>query len=134
MSTETVRAEWVRDEVFLLKDHFDFPLVMTQPQGVNGADLLPLSLIGCAGWDVIAILKKQRQDVTRLEVSAESQRDEAPPWRFRRITIRYRLRGRNLVAERVKRAIDLAETKYCSVYVTLRDAVEIQSEFEIVDE
>jgi putative redox protein len=134
MSTETVHAEWVRDEVFLLKDHFDFPLVMTQPQGVNGADLLPLSLIGCAGWDVIAILKKQRQQVTRLEVSAESQRDEAPPWRFRRILIHYRLRGRNLVAERVKRAIDLAETKYCSVYVTLRDAVEIHSDFEIVNE
>jgi putative redox protein len=134
MSTETVHAEWVRDEVFLLKDHFDFPLVMTQPQGVNGADLLPLSLIGCAGWDVIAILKKQRQQVTCLEVSAESQRDEAPPWRFRRILIHYRLRGRNLVTERVKRAIDLAETKYCSVYATLRDAVEIQSEFEIVNE
>ena len=134
MSTETVHAEWVRDEVFLLKDHFDFPLVMTQPQGVNGADLLPLSLIGCAGWDVIAILKKQRQQVTYLEVSAESQRDEAPPWRFRRILIHYRLRGRNLVTERVKRAIDLAETKYCSVYATLRDAVEIQSEFEIVYE
>jgi len=134
MSTETVHAEWVRDEVFLLKDHFDFPLVMTQPQGVNGADLLPLSLIGCAGWDVIAILKKQRQQVTYLEVSAESQRDEAPPWRFRRILIHYRLRGRNLVTERVKRAIDLAETKYCSVYATLRDAVEIQSEFEIVNE
>jgi len=134
MSTETVHAEWVRDEVFLLKDHFDFPLVMTQPQGVNGADLLPLSLIGCAGWDVIAILKKQRQQVTCLEVSAESQRDEAPPWRFRRILIHYRLRGRNLVTERVKRAIDLAETKYCSVYATLRGAVEIQSEFEIVNE
>lgn len=134
MSTETVHAEWVRDEVFLLKDHFDFPLVMTQPQGVNGADLLPLSLIGCAGWDVIAILKKQRQQVTYLEVSAESQRDEAPPWRFRRILIHYRLRGRNLETERVKRAIDLAETKYCSVYATLRDAVEIQSEFEIVNE
>jgi putative redox protein len=134
MSTETVHAEWVRDEVFLLKDHFDFPLVMTQPQGVNGADLLPLSLIGCAGWDVIAILKKQHQQVTGLEVSAESQRDEAPPWRFRRILIHYRLRGRNLVTERVKRAIDLAETKYCSVYATLRDAVEIQSEFEIVNE
>jgi putative redox protein len=134
MSTETVRAEWVREEIFLLKDHFDFPLVMTQPQGVNGADLLPLSLIGCAGWDVIAILKKQRQQVTRLEVSAESQRDETPPWRFRRILIHYRLCGSNLVAERVKRAIDLAETKYCSVYVTLRDAVEIHSDFEIVNE
>ena len=29
-------------------DHNDFPIVMTQPQGVTGADLLPLSLIGCA--------------------------------------------------------------------------------------
>ena len=134
MPTETVHAEWVNDLVFLLKDQFGFPIVMTQPQGVNGADLLPLSLIGCAAWDVVAILKKQRQQVTGLEVSAESERDPDPTWRFRRIRITYHLRGWNLTEKSVKRAIELAEKKYCSIHATLRETVEILSEYVIVDE
>jgi len=131
MPTETVRLDWIEEQVFLLRDHLGFPIVMTQPMGVSGADLLPLSLIGCTVWDVIAILKKQRQQVTRLEVTAESVRDDEPPWRFRKIHIRYHLAGQNLNPEYVRRAIELSETKYCSIYATLRDVVEITNEFEI---
>ncbi len=134
MPTETVRADWIDEQVFLLRDQFGFPVVMTQPMGVNGADLLPMSLIGCAAWDVVAILRKQRQQVTRLEVTAESQRDEAPPWRYRKIRILYKIGGRGLSPEKVQRAIDLSENNYCSIYATLRDVVEITSTFEIVDD
>jgi len=134
MPTETVRADWIADQVFLLRDRAGFPIVMTQPQGVNGADLLPLSLIGCAAWDILDILRKQRQAVTRFEVIADSERDDEPPWRFRRIRVLYRIGGRNLDARRVERAIELTETKYCSIYVTLRDAIEIVSDYEIVSE
>jgi putative redox protein len=133
MPIETVRADWIEGQVFLLRDRAGFPVVMTQPMGVNGADLLPLSLIGCTAWDVIAILKKQRQPVTRLEVTAESLRDEDPPWRYRKINILYKLAGEGLSPERVQRAIELSETKYCSIYATLRDVVEITSTFEIVE-
>ena len=134
MSTETVRVDWITDQVFLLRDRNSFPIVMTQPQGVNGADLLPLSLIGCAAWDIMAIVRKQQQHVTRLEVIADSERDTEPPWRFKKIHILYRFTGRNLRAASIKRAIELSETKYCSTYATLRDTVEIQSEYEIVPE
>jgi putative redox protein len=131
MPIETVQAEWLRDQVFVLRDRNDVSIVMTQPDGVNGADLLPLSLIGCAAWDMVAILRKQRQDVTGLQVSAESARDDEPPWRFRRIHVHYRLTGRNLDPERVRRAMSLTESKYCSIFATLRDAVELSSEFTI---
>jgi putative redox protein len=134
MPTETVRVEWIHDQVFLMNDHFGFPIVMTQPSGVNGADLLPLSVIGCAIWDVLAILRKQRQQITSLQVAADSVRDSDPPWRFRKIRILYRLGGRDLDEARIKRAIELTESKYCSTLATLRDAVEITSEYEIVDE
>lgn len=134
MPIETVRADWIESQMFLLRDHAGFPVVMTQPNGVLGADLLPMSLIGCALWDVVAILRKQRQHVTNAQASAESVRDDEPPWRFREIRIRYKITGRNLKADRVQRAIELTESKYCSVYATLRDAVSIVSEFEIVDE
>ncbi|WP_084542273.1 OsmC family protein [Calidithermus chliarophilus] len=134
MPTETVRVDWLAERIFLLRDRNNFPVVMTQPQGVNGADLLPLSLVGCSVWDITNILHKQRQQVTRLEATATSQRAPEPPWRFEKILIRYRFTGRDLDPAAVQRAIELSETKYCSIYATLRDVVEIRSEFEIVQE
>jgi putative redox protein len=134
MISETVRADWIEDQVFLLRDRFGFPVVMTRPQGVNGADLLPLSLIGCAAWDILSILHKQHQAIDGFEVLARSERDPDPPWRFRCIRITYRFRGPNLCAASIQRALKLTETKYCSTYATLRDAVEITSTYEIVNE
>ncbi len=133
MKTETVQADWVENRLFILKDHHDFPVTMTQPDGVSGADLLPMSLIGCSAWDVLDILQKQRQQVTALHVIAESEREETPPWTFKRIRICYRISGNGVKPENVRRAIDLSENKYCAVYATLRKAVEISSEFEIVE-
>jgi len=108
-------------------------VVMTQPEGVSGADLLPMSLIGCAAWDVASILKKQRQQLTSLEVAAHCERDEQPPWQFRRIRIVYQVRGHGLAEDKVRRAVDLAEQKYCSVYVTLRLALEIEHEIHLTE-
>ena len=131
MPIEKVTAQWIEDQAFLLKDHQGFPIVMAQPTGVLGADLLPLSLIGCAGWDVMSILRKQKQSVLRCEVEAESERDDEPPWRFRRIRVLYKIWGRGVEPAAVERAIRLTEEKYCSVFVTLKDAVEILSRYEI---
>jgi putative redox protein len=134
MAAETVQAQWIEGNVFLLRDRSDFPLVMTQPNGVNGADLLPLSLIGCAAWDVMSILQKQRQLVHSLRVTAESEREDEPPWRFKRIRIRYHIHGTNLNAAHVQRAIELSEEKYCSIYATLRQAIELTSELDLTNE
>jgi putative redox protein len=98
----------------------------------NGADLLPLSLIGCAAWDIVKILQKQRQHVTQFKFYADSERDDQPPWRFRKIRVHYQITGQNLKEESIKRAIELSETKYCSIFATLRDIVEIQTEYEVV--
>ena len=131
MANETVRIDWIRDQLFLMRDRFDFPIVMTQPSGVNAADLLPLSIIGCSIWDIVAILQKQRRQLSDVQVIAESIREEEPPWRFRKIHIRYLFTGRDLQEADVQRAIELTENKYCSTYATLRQAVELTSEYEI---
>lgn len=133
MTAETVTLNWVRQRQFLMRDHNGFPIVMDQPNGVNAADLLPLSLIGCSSYDVIAILEKQRQDVKDLKVIAESIRDPNPPWRFRKIHVHYQVIGCGLEKEKVAGAIELAEQKYCSIFATLKDAVELTSDFEIIE-
>ncbi len=133
MIAETVSLDWVRKRKFLLHDRNGFPVVMDHPNGVNASDLLPLSLIGCSSYDVVAILEKQRQDVTDLVVTAESTRDPNPPWIFRKIHVHYKVSGHALDREKVSKAIELAEEKYCGVFATLRNVVEITSNFEIID-
>ena len=133
MLLETVNLDWIRGRQFVMRDRNGFPIFMDQPNGINASDLLPLSLAGCTSYDVIAILEKQRQDVTDLSVITESSRDPEPPWAFRKIHLHYKVGGRGLQTEKIFRAIELAEQKYCGIYATLKDVVEITSDFEIID-
>lgn len=135
MVTNTVRLEWIQHNRFLLWDRDGFPIVMaSSPNGVNGADLLPLSLIGCSAWDIIDILKEQGIMVAGLELVAESQQDYDPPWQFRRILVHCRFHGRSLDMASLRQAIQLSESKYCSIYNTLHSAVEITTEVEIIED
>ncbi len=134
MVSSTVRLDWIKEQIFLLRDRNGAPVVMSQTGGVSGSDLLAMGLIGCTAWDVIGVMRKQRQEVTSFEVIAEAEQDDDPPWRFRRIRVRYRLVGKNLEEDKIERAIALSEQKYCSIYATLQDAVEIISEYECANE
>jgi putative redox protein len=107
MPIEKVTAQWIEERTFLVKDHQGFPIIMAQPTGVLGADLLPVSLIGCAAWDVVSIARKQKQSVLRCEVEAESKRDDEPPWLFRRIRVLQKIWGRG--AEILSRYVMCAE-------------------------
>ena len=133
MLTETVNLDWVRERQFLIHGHNGFPIVMDQPNGISASDLLPLSLIGCSSYDVVAILEKQRQKVTDLAVSAQSTRDPDPPFAFRKIHVHYTVSGLDLDPGKVAKAIQLSEEKYCGVFATLKKALEITSDFEIIE-
>src|SRR5512133_1943275 len=120
MITDILNLDWGGNRQFIMHDRNGFPIVMDHPNGVNASDLLPLSLIGCSSYDVVAILEKQRQKVTDLAVSAESTRDSDPPWIFRKIHVHYKVSGDGLNPRKVAKAIQLAEEKYCGVFATLR--------------
>jgi len=132
MATNIVHLNWDTETQFVLRDSENYQVVM-KPKGVKASDLLSLALIGCSSHDVVEILQKQRADLRELRVTAESVQDDDPPWRFRKIHVRFQAVGKGLDVEKVRRAIALSEEKYCSVFVTLRDAVEITNEVEVVE-
>ncbi|MBI3173644.1 MAG: OsmC family protein [Chloroflexi bacterium] len=133
MATKNVFLNWDPEENFILKDNDDHRVVMKKPKGVSASDLLPMALIGCASHDVVEILTKQRQDLQQFKVSAEAVQDDDPPWRFRRIHIHYQAIGKGIDPEKLRKAILLSEEKYCSVYATLKDAIEITHDSEVVE-
>lgn len=104
-----------------------------QVRNVVASDLLPMALMGCATHDVVEILIKQRQDLREIKVTAEHTQDDDPPWRFRKIHLKYQIFGKGISIEKAQKAITLSEEKYCAVYVTLKDAVEITHEVEVIE-
>jgi len=102
-----------------------------EPPGAKPSDLLPVSLAACTAYDVVIILRKQRQELRALEVRITSTQDIDPPWTFRTIHSHFVLTGR-VDGRKAARAIELAESKHCAVAATLRDVVRITHSYEIV--
>jgi len=97
--------------------------------GAKPADLLPLSLAACTAYDVVTILRRQRQRLGALEVEIEAEQDGEAPWRFRRIALRFVARG-DVAPAKAERALALAE-KNCSVEATIRDCIAIECTIEV---
>lgn len=133
MASKTVHLNWDPQSKFILSDRDDHQLRVNGAGNIGAADLLSMSLIGCSTYDVVEILGKQRQELHQLKVTAEAVQDETPPWRFRRIHIHYQAIGRGLDPEKVKKAIQLSEEKYCAVYVTLKEVIDITHEVEVLE-
>ena len=100
--------------------------------GGKPSDLLPLSLAACTAYDVVVILRKQRQDLRALEITVESEQDPDPPWTFRRIRMHFAFTG-PVDPTKARKAIELSEQKYCAVAATIRPSVAIESTQEIRD-
>lgn len=97
-------------------------------------ELLLVALGSCTATDVASILKKKRQHVTSYMVEVSGERRTEYPRSYTSMKVHHIVTGRAISAQAVAQAIELSETKYCSVSDTLRPKVEIQSTFEIIEE
>ena len=97
-------------------------------------ELLLLALGSCTGVDVITILKKKRQQVTGYRIEVSGERREEYPRSYTRLFVKHIVRGRGVSEAALASAIELSETKYCSVAATLRGSAEIVTSYEIVEE
>jgi putative redox protein len=91
--------------------------------GARPAELIPLALAGCTAMDVISILRKKHQEVTRYEVRTSAIQADDPPAVFLRIDVVHDLEGVDLDLEAVRRSIELSATRYCAVGATLAAGV-----------
>lgn len=103
-------------------------------RGFRPVKLLLVGLGGCTGMDIIWILKRQRQDVTGLEMNLTGTRRKKDPRYYESIQVEYLVRGRNLRESAVKRAIELSEQKYCSVRGMFRPEVKVTTSYRIEQE
>ena len=105
-----------------------------QRSAPSPVELLLVALGSCTATDVASILKKKRQHVTSYVIEVTGTRRDDYPRKYTSMKVHHILTGKSISAQAVAQAIELSETKYCSVAATLRPTVEIQSSFEIIEE
>lgn len=99
--------------------------------GPTPMELVLLSLGGCSAMDVISILHKKRQEVTNFEILLHADRAEDHPKIFTNIIVEYVVTGHNIDKEAVMRAVELSETKYCSVNAMLSKVAAIKTKVTV---
>lgn len=100
--------------------------------GIRPKELLMLALGGCTGSDVINILKKKRVPLEDFEINISGNVSEEHPQVFTDLHIEYVFYGEHIQVKDVQRAIELSQTKYCSVTRMLEMAVAITHSYKIL--
>jgi len=96
-------------------------------------EMLLVSVAACTAADVVSILDKKRQRVSDYRVEISGERREEYPQAFVKFRVHHIVYGRDISEQAVAQAIELSDTKYCSVAATVRPTAEITTSFEIVE-
>jgi putative redox protein len=133
------RVSWVGDRTFLGRTESGHHVVLGTAHedgpkpGPSPMELVLIGTAGCTAWDVVSILEKGRQAVEDCAIELDADRAEAVPRVFTRIHMHFVVRGRDLDATRVERAIALSAEKYCSASAMLAKTAAISYDFEVVE-
>jgi putative redox protein len=104
-------------------------------QGVRPMEMLLMGLGGCTSFDVMEILKKQRQSVESCEAHIDAQRADAVPSVFTKIHVHFVIKGHNLKEKGIAQAVQLSAEKYCSASIMLeKGGVDIVHSYEIIND
>jgi putative redox protein len=101
--------------------------------GMRPMEMVLTGAAACTAFDVVFILRKGRQPVADVVVTAEAERAPEEPKIFTKIHLIYTIAGRGLDPRQVERAVKLSKEKYCSATIMLARTAEITYEIVQID-
>lgn len=140
MVTKKAFVKQVQGITFVGKTDSNHWITMDGPESFGGSnagirpkELLMLSLGGCTGSDVASILGKKKIKLEGFEMNITADVADEHPQVFTKINLEYVFYGKNLLVKDIERAIELSQTKYCSVTAMLQKAMPIEHSYRIVE-
>ena len=100
--------------------------------GFRPMELMLLGLGGCMALDVLLILRRMRQQVVAYRVQMQAERAKDPPRVYTEVRMEHIFQGETLEASAVRRAIELAESTYCSGSAMFAKTAKITNTFHIL--
>jgi len=139
MSTEIVKVNWLENMAFEAEVN-GHKIIIDAAQAVGGENrgprpkpLMLVALAGCTGMDVVSILKKMRVEVESFNVVVEGDLTEEHPKQFSAMRVIYEFKGTDLPMDKLEKAINLSEERYCGVSAMYKKAIGITTEIRILN-
>lgn len=132
---------WKGDALFEATTESGHTLIIDGPpdqggknQGPRPMETMLVGLGGCTSFDVMMILRRSRQNITDCIASVTAKRADEIPAVFTDIHIHFEIKGKDVSAKQVERAIKMSADKYCSASIMLeRGGVKITHDYTIAE-
>jgi len=128
-----INVKWLENMMFQVQqDGHSFLIdasadVGGEDKGCRPKALLLSGLAGCTGMDVVSILRKMKITNFDLNIRVTADSTDEHPKIYKDIVINYEFTGDDLPWEKLEKAVNLSETRYCGVSAMLRKAAKINS-------
>ena len=133
-----VDMAWLKNSAF--EADIDGHQIITDASAEDGGDnlgprpkkLMLTALAGCTGIDIVMILKKMKIQLDDFHVIVEGELTDDYPKKYRKMKVIYQFKGENLPLKKLEHAVRLSEEKYCGVSAVYRDALDVESEIQLL--
>ena len=136
---EKVTAKWLNNMAFEAEVNGHKIILDAEPEvggenrGPRPKPFMLTALGGCTAMDVISILKKMRVEIDNFNVHVEGNLTDEHPKQFYKMHVIYEFTGKDLPMDKLKKAVELSEQRYCGVSSVYRKAMKLTSEIKIID-
>ena len=104
-----------------------------EEKGPRPKQMLLVALGGCTGMDVVSLLGKMRVEYEGFTITAQAEASSEHPKAYTNIHLIYEFRGKGLPEDKLRKAVDLSQERYCPVSAMLRQAAKLTYEIKIVE-
>lgn len=133
--------DWLKGMNFVAKSEGGHRVVMDTQVESGGEASAPspmeyqlMALLGCTAMDVVPILEKMKVPFSRFQIFAEAQRASEHPRVLTSVNLLFRLHAKKDAEPSLRRAVELSQTKYCSVSAMIAKTAKIEYSVEVVDD
>lgn len=126
-----IELVWEHDLVFAGRSgDVQMSLDSASVAGPSPMQALAFALASCMSMDIVHVLTKGRYKLRGLRADLTGKRAPDEPKRFTAITLHYTITG-EVPGDKVERAIHLSREKYCSVWQSMRQDIELTVTYKL---
>lgn len=97
-------------------------------KGVRPKALMLTALAGCTGMDIASLFKKMRVIVDDMDIDVQAELTEEHPTYYNKVKVIYTFYGKEFEKDKIEKAIQLSQEKYCGVSEMFRQFSELTYE------
>lgn len=101
--------------------------------GLRPKALMLTALAGCSGLDVVSLLKKMRAEVQDLKINVKGELTDEYPKYYNKVHMEYFFYGKNFKKDKIEKAVNLSQEKYCGVSEMFRQFAELTFEIKYIE-